>query len=457
MPSRFHTRLLPAVLALAAVAAGCSGERPPAKTAASDASPAAAPADSSPRNRRASGRVGRPDSVRALYVNGWAAGSHSRLRKLLAIADSTEINAFVVDVKESDTFLSYSETRIPLALEIGAEKRPASRWFHALVDSLRAHHVYPIARIVVFKDRLLAEKKPELAIQHVNGGLWKDQKGKPWVNPYDRRVWEYNVAIAREALEMGFEEVQWDYVRFPDVVPSLQRTMAFPGSGGKSKQDNIRDFLAFSRQQLAGYGVPVTADVFGLTAHMEGDVGIGQNWERLVASTSAVHPMVYPSHYYAGMYGFQQPNQHPYEMVRMAMEDAVVRTRWVAQGGAKTAEVAPWLQAFSAPWIDQLAYGAPQLREQIQATYDAGLKSWILWNPGSNYDAYLPALRPARGGPSALERGGWKAPHYPVRRDRLSLMIRHRESPRALAPGADSAAKAPAAPRTPPAPSSTRP
>jgi hypothetical protein len=445
-----RSRLVPALLALAALTGGCGSDAPSPKQGAPGApSSAAGDSTSTAQARRDAGRVGRPDSVRALYVNAWAAGSHARLRKLLAIADSTEINAFVVDVKESDTYLSYSRTRIPLALEIGADQRPASKWFHALVDSLRAHHVYPIARIVVFKDRLLAEKKPELAIQHVNGGTWKDQKGKPWVNPYDRRLWEYNVAIAREALEMGFEEVQWDYVRFPDVVPSLQRTMRFPGAGGKSKQDNIRDFLAFSRQQLAPYHVPVTADVFGLTAHMEGDVGIGQNWERVVASASAVHPMVYPSHYYPGMYGFQQPNQHPYEMVRMAMEDAVVRTRWVAQGGAKTAEVAPWLQAFSAPWIDQFPYGAPQLREQIQATYDAGLKSWILWNPGSNYDAYLPALRPARGGSSQLERGGWKAPHVPVRRDRLSLMIRHRESPRATAPGADSTtahATAPAAP-----------
>jgi hypothetical protein len=328
-------------------------------------------------------RVGRPDSLRALYVNGWASGSHARLRVLLAIADSTEINAFVVDVKESDTYLSYSTTSIPLAREIGADQRPASKWFRALVDSLRAHHVYPIARIVVFKDRMLAEKKPELAIRHVNGGTWKDQKGKPWVNPYDRRVWDYNVAIAREALDMGFEEVQWDYVRFPDVVPALQRTMAFPGSAGKSKADNIRDFLAYSREQLKAYGAPVSADVFGLTSHLEGDSGIGQNWERVVSTAQGVHPMVYPSHYYAGMYGFQQPNQHPYEMVRMAMEDAAVRTRWVAQAGQKTADVGPWLQAFSAPWIDHFAYGAPQLREQIQATYDAGFRSWILWNPGS--------------------------------------------------------------------------
>ncbi|MDB4948852.1 MAG: hypothetical protein JWM27_1501 [Gemmatimonadetes bacterium] len=442
-------RTLPRAALLACALAACSG-RPDAarrKDAASAAAPGA-PSDSA--RKPGPPRTPRPDSLRALYVNGWAAGSHARMAELLRIADSTEVNAFVVDVKESDTYLSYARTEIPLAKEIGADQRPASRWFPALLDTLRAHHVYPIARIVVFKDRMLAERRPEMAIRHVNGGVWKDQKGKPWVNPYDRRVWNYNVAIAREALEMGFQEVQWDYVRFPDVVPALQRTMAFPGAGATTKADNIHDFIAYSKQQLAPYGAPITADVFGLSTHLEGDVGIGQNWEKIVSVADAVQPMVYPSHYFAGMYGFQQPNQHPFEFVRLAMEDAAVRTRWVRESGRRTGEVIPWLQAFSAPWLDDFTYGPVQLRQQIQATYDAGLKSWILWNPGSRYDIYLPALRPASGAPSALERGGWKPPRWPVPRNRLSLMIRHRESPaKATGPATDSAHPSAAPPRRP--------
>jgi hypothetical protein len=420
-PARLCTLLAAAVLAACGSergsAPGARGKNPPSTDSAQAASRAPGGA-----------RVGRPDSLRALYVNGWAAGSRSRMAELVRIADSTEINAFVVDVKESDTFLAYDSTGIALAKEIGADRRPASKWLPALVDTLKRHHIYPIARIVVFKDRMLAEKRPDMAIRHVSGGVWKDQKGKPWVNPYDRRVWDYNIAIAREALDMGFEEVQWDYVRFPDVVPSLQATMSFPGAGAKTKADDIRDFLAYSREQLRAYRVPVTADVFGLTTHMEGDVGIGQNWEHVVSSADAVQPMVYPSHYYPGMYFFQQPNQHPYEMVRLAMEDAVIRTRWVRQAGKPAGEVVPWLQAFSAPWIDHFEYGAPQVRQQIQAAYDAGLKSWILWNPGSHFAPYLSALRPARGGPSALERGGWKPPQWPVPHSRLSKYILKREA-----------------------------
>ncbi|HYW13552.1 MAG TPA: putative glycoside hydrolase [Longimicrobium sp.] len=370
-------------------------------------------------------RVPRPDSLRALYVNGWAAGGRTRMRELIRIADETEINAFVVDIKESDTYLTHDSTGIALAREIGADTMPRSRWLPALVDSLRAHGIYPIARIVVFKDRMLAERKPELAIRHTDGSVWLDQKGKPWVNPYDRRVWDYNIAIAREALDMGFSEIQWDYVRFPDVTDARRRTMAFPGSNGKARDVNIEEFIRYSREQLAEYRVPVTADVFGLVTHLAGDVGIGQNWERVITASDAVLPMVYPSHYFGGVYGFTKPNAHPYEMVRISMADAVERTRAVQAQGKKTGEIIPWLQAFTADYLrDGITYGPSHVRQQIAATYDSGLKSWVLWNPGSKYDVYLPALRPADGSPSALERGGWKPLRWEPPRGRMSPVVR---------------------------------
>jgi hypothetical protein len=437
------------VLALSACAGGADGGRGGTRAAQAGDSAAAAQAEnaSSPAAAlagRGAARVPRPDSVRALYVNGWAAGSRSRMRNLIRIADQTEINTFVVDVKESDTYLTYDSTGIALAKEIGADQRPGSKWLPELVDTLRAHGIYPIARIVVFKDRMLAEKKPELAIRHRNGGIWLDQKGKPWVNPYHRTVWDYNVAIAREALEMGFAEIQWDYVRFPDVVESLRSTMAFPGAGGKSRAENIHDFILYSKEQLKEFGVPVTADVFGLSTHMEGDVGIGQQWEKVISSADAVLPMVYPSHYYPGMYGFQNPNAHPYEVVRIAMQDAVDRTGFVRDGGKPVGEVVPWLQAFSAEWLDNLQYGPSHVRSQIQAVYDAGLKSWVLWNPGSRYDIYLPALRPADGSPSPLERGGWKPVRWQVPRGRQSKVVRDHTAARpSVQAGRDSAGTAP--------------
>ena len=427
-------RRLVGVLALAACQNGDAGAAAAAHTAdpAPDSAGASARAgaDSLARWRaRFGNRVPKPDSVRALYVNGWAAGSRSRMRELIRIADSTEINAFVIDFKESDTYLVHNATGIELAKEIGADQRPGSRWLPELIDTLQAHGIYPIARIVVFKDRMLAEKKPELAIRDVNGGIWKDAKGKPWVNPYSRTVWDYNIAIAREALELGFSELQWDYVRFPDVTETLRRSMAFPGADGTSPAENIRNFLLYAREQLKDYQVPLTADVFGLVTHMETDVGIGQNWEKIITAADAVLPMVYPSHYYPGMYGFQQPNAHPYEIVRISMQDAVERTAYLREHGQPVGEIRPWLQAFTADYLhDGITYGPGDVRQQIQAAYDAGLKSWTLWNPGSNYVVYYPALRPASGALSQLEQSGWKSLGWQVNRTRLSKVILKRET-----------------------------
>ncbi len=406
-------------------------------------------------------RVPRPDSVRALYVNAWAAGSRSRMAELIAIADSTEINAFVIDVKESDTYLAYDSTAIPLAREIGADQRPATKWLPALIDTLQAHGIYSIARIVVFKDRQLAERKPELAIRHVNGSVWRDNKGGAWVNPYDRRVWDYNVAIAREALDMGFSELQWDYVRFPDVTSRMREVMTYPGSNDVSRADNIRNFLRYSRQQLQDYQVPVTADVFGLVTHLEGDVEIGQHWETVISNADVVLPMVYPSHYSAGLYGFKRPHANPYEVVRLATTDAMERTRFVRDSASvRVGEVMPWLEAMS---IRGLTYGAAELRAQIQGAYDAGAKSWALWNPGSRYREFLGALRPAGGGLSPVERSGWKAPEWTLPRERLSKVIAKRERRAAadsIATGDSIAAAGRAAgraPGTPVAPAAPKP
>lgn len=406
--------------------------------ASNDASTIAAPvADSATLWRtRFGNRVPRPDSVKALYVNGWAAGSRTRMAEIIRMANETEINALIIDIKESDTYLSYDSTEIAVAKEIGADKRPTSRWLPALIDSLQAHGIYSIARIVVFKDRMLAEKKPELAIKTTHGGVWKDRKGIPWVNPYDKRVWDYNIAIAREALDMGFSELQWDYVRFPDVTNTMRATMSYPGSNGVSRADNIRSFIRYSKDQLKEYQVPITADVFGLVTHVEGDLEIGQNWEQIISVADVVLPMTYPSHYYAGLYGFAKPHANPYEILRIALTDAVERTSFVADStGGPVGEVMPWLEAMS---IRGISYGPVELRKQIQATYDAGLKSWALWNPGSKFADYADALQPQSGGLSAVEQR-WTKPSWEPPRSRLSKVILKREQRAKAQATADSA------------------
>ena len=320
-------------------------------------------------------RQPRPDVVRGLYLNAWAAGSTAKLERLIGVANRTEINAFVIDVKEGGE-ISYRSS-VPLARAIGADQAYIGN-VRGMLAKLRENGIYPIARIVVFRDEKLADARPDWSVRHVNGGEWKDGSGHAWVDSYNRDVWDYNIAIAREALELGFSEVQWDYVRFPDVPQALMRTASWPAQAGRTKQDAIREFLLYSREQLKQYDAPVTADVFGLTVSVRNDMGIGQLWEKMVDATDVLLPMVYPSHFARGSYGIAHPNASPYETVKTAMEHAVRRT----SGVANAATIRPWLQDFT---LGQPRYGPAHVRAQIQGAYDAGVQEWVLWHPGSNY------------------------------------------------------------------------
>ncbi len=329
----------------------------------------------------------RPDHVRGLYVNAWSAGSRRRITALAALAQRTEINSFVVDIKDATGFVSHP-TEVPLAIEIGAVDEIRIPNLRVTLDRLERAGVYPIARIVIVKDPLIAAARPDLAVQDTAGGPWSDDKGIVWLNPYNREVWDYHVAIAREVAEIGFPEIQWDYVRFPDAPTSAMNRARFPGGEGRERRDAIREFLAYSRDALSDLDVQVTADVFGVTTSFTRDVGIGQVWESFIDVVDVALPMVYPSHYWKGSFGFDEPNAHPYEIVRAALEDAVDRSALIAGAGATR----PWLQDFD---LGPPRYDAPEVRAQIQATYDVGIDEWILWNPGSRYTEE--ALEPADG------------------------------------------------------------
>ena len=329
----------------------------------------------------------RPETVRGLYVNSWSAGSRRRLAALIALADSTEINSFVIDIKDASGYVSHP-SHVPLARDIGATGEIRIPSLSYLLGKLEEAGIYPIARIVIVKDPLLAEARPDLAVQDTAGGVWVDGKGIVWMNPYQREVWDYHVALAREVASWGFPEVQWDYVRFPDAPASEIGRTSFPGAGGQPKADAIRDFLAYSRDGLADMGVRVTADVFGVTTSATRDVGIGQVWESFIDVVDVALPMVYPSHYWKGSFGIDTPNAYPYEIVRSALEEGLKRSAQVPGAGATR----PWLQDFT---LGKPPYGAAEVRAQIQATYDVGIDEWILWNPGSRYTAE--ALEPLGG------------------------------------------------------------
>jgi hypothetical protein len=320
-----------------------------------------------------------PREVHGLYVNRWAAIGN-KVWQLVSLASQTEINAFVIDVKDDRGFVLY-RSRVPLAREIGADTvRPLSaERVRALLDTLRAHGIYPIARIVVAKDPLLAEHRPAWAIRSRQDPqtAWRDRQGRPWVDAHQRGVWEYAVDLAREAVDYGFSEVQLDYVRFPDDKRLMQEA-TFPLANGRTRAQVIREQLGYVRGALAPLGIPVTADVFGLTASDTTDMGIGQRWEMFVDQLDVVLPMSYPSHYAPGTYHLQNPNAHPYAVVDHTLKDAARRSAGIPHAAA----VRPWYQDFT---LGPPHYGPAEVRAQIQAGYDNGIRSWLLWNPGSRY------------------------------------------------------------------------
>ena len=326
-----------------------------------------------------------PAMVRGLYVNRWAAIG-KKIWQLIDVAKTTEVNALVIDVKDDRGLVLY-RSHVPLARAIGADTvRPlTSEHLRALLDTMRAHSIYPIARIVVAKDPLLAVRRPEWAIRRKSDPSlpWHDRQGRPWLDANQRGVWQYAIDLAREAVWLGFSEVQFDYVRFPDDK-HLTREATFPLANGHTRAQVIRDQLGFARNELASLGVPVTADVFGLTASDTTDMGIGQRWEMFIDRVDVVLPMSYPSHYAKGTYDLANPNAHPYSVIDHTLKDAKRRSGAIAGAAA----IRPWYQDFT---LGPPRYGATEVRAQIRAGYDNGVMSWMLWNPGSRYsvDALL--------------------------------------------------------------------
>ena len=271
-------------------------------------------------------RFARPEFVRGLYVNAWAAGSRSRMDEMIELVKRTEVNSLVIDIKDATGHVSHA-TRVPMALEIGATNEPRIRDLEALLDRLEAEGIYPIARIVVVKDSVLAAARPEWVIQDTAGGVWIDSKGIIWVNPFAEEVWDYNISIAREVAEMGFPEIQWDYIRFPDAPASDYERAVFPGGEGRSRVAAIRGFLTHAKEKLSDLPVRSTADVFGVTTSFERDIGLGQLWEEFIDVVDVALPMVYPSHYWENSFGYDRPNAYPYEIVRAALLDARLRSK----------------------------------------------------------------------------------------------------------------------------------
>ncbi|KAB3530347.1 glycoside hydrolase [Alkaliphilus serpentinus] len=323
--------------------------------------------------------------VKGIFMTGHSIGLKSRFEEVLQLTQETEINSWVIDVKDDYGTMTYKSS-IPLVQEVGADKIIKVRDFPGVMDILRENDVYPIARIVTFKDKQITSVRPDLAIKTNTGEVWRDRKGDAWLNPYNRETWDYVIDIAKEAAMMGFKDIQFDYVRFPT---DGNRAIIDYGEAeeDETKAEAIAAFLAHAREELKDYGVYVSADIFGLVTTVSDDMGLGQHLESVALSADVLLPMVYPSHYALGTYGVPIPDKDPYTIIYTSMNTARERIEAIETDKPK-AVLRPWLQDFTASYLGAgyyQVYDKEQIRAQIQATYDAGLEEWVLWNAGNKY------------------------------------------------------------------------
>ena len=322
-------------------------------------------------------------AVKGLYVTGPVAGS-SRFDEILEIIDSTGINAVVLDVKNDEGQVTF-EMSSGHPSDIGACVGYI-RDIDATLQELKDRDVYVIGRIACFKDPVLAEADADCALKTSDGRAVTDGEGLAWVNPCNEQTWEYLIGIAEYCADIGFDEIQYDYVRFPvgDVAAQADYGVEL---GDTDKHGYIEGFLQLASERIHAKGIPVTADVFGTVIGNEVDVGmVGQDYVKLAECVDALCPMVYPSHYGNGVYGIPVPDARPYDTVYAALTSSSEELSSVDI--SDRAIVRPWLQAFTATWVPgHISYDEEQIKDQIRAVEDAGYESWILWNAKNNYTA----------------------------------------------------------------------
>lgn len=293
----------------------------------------------------------------------------------------------VIDIKEDHGHLTYiPEEDSPFAhIAQNFISDP-----EAMMTKLEEKEVYPIARIVVFKDSVLAQERPDLSFTE-NGKVWVNNKGEAFVNPFEKEVWEYNVEIAKEAAKMGFKEIQFDYVRFPEGFENKDESLGYSmGDYADLDMNNIKkrveavtDFVAYAREELAQYDVDVSVDIFGYAATIEETPGIGQNFSRISENVDIISSMIYPSHW-TSYFGIEKPDTEPYRLV-----DEYSKVENEVLGALDNPPVSrPWLQDFNAPWLysgPTFQYGKAEVEAQIRALYENGIDEFLLWNSGNVY------------------------------------------------------------------------
>lgn len=314
-----------------------------------------------------------PFAPKALYLSFYGVGSATLRNAALKLIDQTELNAVVIDIKGDRGLLAY-RSAVPLASEIGAERTITIPDLPGLLHTLHDRGIYTIARIVVFKDDPLATARPDLAVKLQDGSVYRDREGLRWIDPTQKAAWSYEIAIAVEAAQAGFDEIQFDYLRFPDSA----RIRPMAGSR-EARTAAINGFIDAARQSLAPYNVFLAVDVFGYICWNLDDTHIGQQLEDILPRVDYVSPMLYPSGFQFGIPGYSNPVTHIYEIVRRSLDRVQARTH------ASPTRVRPWLQAFKDYAFDRRQFGAAEIQQQIRATRDFGSNGWMLWNARNVY------------------------------------------------------------------------
>lgn len=326
-----------------------------------------------------------PAVIKAIYSTAWSASSAKKIDYFIDLIKTTEVNAIVVDIKDYTGNLSYKND-IELVNKYGAIEVKISKP-NALIKKLHDEGIYVIARMAVFQDPALVKARPDLALQSISKNKpWTDYKGISWVDQSSKEVWDYNLAIAKDALNRGFDEVNFDYIRFASDGNMADIKYPFYDAKLQTKRQVMRSFFEYLRENLPD--AKLSADLFGYTALLQDDLGIGQHLDDAMPYFDYIAPMVYPSHYNKGFNGHANPAEFPYDVVYTSMLKA--EQRLDAFNNSTTtikmveSKFRPWLQDFDLG----ADYDAAKVRAQIQATYDAASTTeagWMLWAPTNIY------------------------------------------------------------------------
>lgn len=327
-----------------------------------------------------------PDAVRGIYLTGHSAGG-SRFESLLDLVNSTDLNTMVIDIKDDFGNLTFQPDQDSPFYDIS---KPYIDDPAQMMEVLEENEIYPIARIVVFKDSVLAENQPELSFLE-DGEVWVNNRGEAFVNPYMKEVWEYNLDIAKKAIELGFQDIQFDYVRFPEGFENRDEDLEYSQgdyedtdiTGVKKRVEAVTDFVAYAHEVLGNYNVDLSVDIFGYAVTVEETPGIGQNFSRISENVDVISSMIYPSHW-TPHFGIDNPDQEPYRLV-----DEYSKLENDILDQLDNSPVSrPWIQDFEAPWLysgPTFSYGVEEVEAQIRALNENGIDEFLIWNAGNDY------------------------------------------------------------------------